>query len=296
EKPKDLKKALNYINIADQLDPYNPFVFDYRIPILIKNEKFDEAEEYLNKCKPFIDSPLFESNYNFFVRKKVEYICKQKEDWTEAIKLYHQEIEKDPENSYFLRHLGYAYNGILNDDKAYLKYMKEAYKSDSTTTVNAHAYHLALLENKKFEESKDLLNDESFRTLLDEGEFEEHNLLYYYFLGDMEKAHKIIKDYDIPDSSPSKLYTLAQLGKIKQVNRLLKEQQFNISNKAYVFAILREKDSMYYYLNKDDIESKVINCRFEFDPYRKEEKYKEFLRRNFLPITNYNETNSQFLD
>jgi len=48
---------------------------------------------------------------------------------------------------------------------------------------------------------------------------------------------------------------------------------------------------MYHYLEKmdgDDI-IKGPNSRFEFDPYRKEERYKALLRKNYLPITHWNE-------
>jgi hypothetical protein len=32
-----------------------------------------------------------------------------------------------------------------------------------------------------------------------------------------------------------------------------------------------------------------INSFNEMDPYRKEERYKEYLRKNYLPITHWNE-------
>jgi hypothetical protein len=32
-----------------------------------------------------------------------------------------------------------------------------------------------------------------------------------------------------------------------------------------------------------------INSLEEFDPYRKEERYKELLKKNYLPITHWNE-------
>jgi len=41
---------------------------------------------------------------------------------------------------------------------------------------------------------------------------------------------------------------------------------------------------MYSYLFKDDINSELINSRFEFDPYRKEERYKTFMKKNNLPL------------
>ena len=54
---------------------------------------------------------------------------------------------------------------------------------------------------------------------------------------------------------------------------------------------LKEKDSMYYYLNKINNPNriKVPNSRREFNPYRKEERYKAVLRKNYFPITHWNE-------
>jgi len=48
---------------------------------------------------------------------------------------------------------------------------------------------------------------------------------------------------------------------------------------------------MYYYLNKRNhiIGIRGPNSQREFDPYRKEERYKAFLRKNYLPITHWNE-------
>ena len=39
----------------------------------------------------------------------------------------------------------------------------------------------------------------------------------------------------------------------------------------------------------EDVEFRFVNSRREFDPYRKEERYKDFLKRNYLPITHWNE-------
>ena len=61
--------------------------------------------------------------------------------------------------------------------------------------------------------------------------------------------------------------------------------------KALIFAILNERDSMYYYLDKEKniILINLFNSRKEVDPYRKEEKYKEYLKNNYLPVTHWNE-------
>jgi hypothetical protein len=63
--------------------------------------------------------------------------------------------------------------------------------------------------------------------------------------------------------------------------------------KAQVYAILKERDSMYYYLGKLDnfywSRPRSVNSRREFDPYRKEERYKAFLKKNYIPLTHWNE-------
>ena len=61
--------------------------------------------------------------------------------------------------------------------------------------------------------------------------------------------------------------------------------------KTIVFAILKEKDSMYYYMDKEKEASNIleINGAIEVDPYRKEERYKTFLKKNYLPLTQWNE-------
>ena len=64
-------------------------------------------------------------------------------------------------------------------------------------------------------------------------------------------------------------------------------------DKAVVYAILKEKDSMYHYLNSFDVYQTFflphLNSLRAFDPYRKEERYKAFLRKNYFPITHWNE-------
>ncbi len=61
--------------------------------------------------------------------------------------------------------------------------------------------------------------------------------------------------------------------------------------KARVFAILEERDSMYYYINKEKNIYKIryFNSYFEVDPYRKEERFKALLKKNYLPLTHWNE-------
>ena len=91
-----------------------------------------------------------------------------------------------------------------------------------------------------------------------------------------------------------KIFVLAQQGDIKGVREILNNTYLDDYNKAKVFAILKERDSMYYYIDKMDSniwngEIRETNGSKEFDPYRKEKRYKAFLKKNYYPITHWNE-------
>ncbi len=64
-------------------------------------------------------------------------------------------------------------------------------------------------------------------------------------------------------------------------------------SKAIIYAILKEKDSMYHYLNSFDVYQtysfRNLNSLRAFDPYRKEERFKAFLKKYYFPITHWNE-------
>ncbi len=58
-------------------------------------------------------------------------------------------------------------------------------------------------------------------------------------------------------------------------------------DKAFVHAILKERDSMYYYLNRT---KHLLNAQMfgpnsdpDFDPYRQEERFKALLREVYIP-------------
>ena len=90
----------------------------------------------------------------------------------------------------------------------------------------------------------------------------------------------------------------AQLGDKKKVDIVLSNYYSLFGNKRWVnedlaiaFAILKEKDSMYHYLDKlrPIDQFRLVNSFSEFDPYRKEERYKELLKKLYLHITHWNE-------
>jgi hypothetical protein len=128
-----------------------------------------------------------------------------------------------------------------------------------------------------------------------------YSLWYYYYHQDNYiKAEEILNDSLLVKNknvSSELLLTYAQLGDRKKVDSLKNYYGLNgrmnwvSSDMAFAYAILKEKDSMYHYLEKlrpiDEFHG--ANSRKEFDPYRKEERFKALLRKHYLPITHWNE-------
>ena len=148
-----------------------------------------------------------------------------------------------------------------------------------------------LLESKKFNRAQILFDSKNFETLFDEKQKLNGLWYFYYQQGNYIKAQECLNSSSIKDLHISMIYTFAQLGDKKAIDSMFNKSPINFWQKAFVFAILKEKDSMYCYLNKMNgfFEMKGVNSRFEFDPYRKEKRFKALLKKNYLPITHWNE-------
>jgi len=279
----DINKFLNYLTIAHRLDPFSRVVGNNFFNALILNDKIEEAVQYLNKMG-FLWSK--EANLS---RKSLIKAYKNK-DWTAAIRFFESEIEKDPNNAFLNNQLGHAYDEIYNDDINFIKYSKKAYELDSTNANYIGAYFAALVEGKKFKDAENLMRSKNFKSLLSKNEQLNCLWQYYYHQENYNKAQEVLKDSLMFNNYREQLYTYAQLGDRKVTDSLLEDCIF-VLQKAKVYAILKERDSMYYYLNKRNhiIGIRGPNNQREFDPYRKEERYKAFLRKNYLPITHWNE-------
>jgi hypothetical protein len=90
--------------------------------------------------------------------------------------------------------------------------------------------------------------------------------------------------------SAYKALCFAQIGSVNEVAKLLnKKDVISDSDKAFVFAVLKNRDSMYFYMDKAEMAQSIrINSRREVDPYRKEQRYIEFLEKNYMPVTHWN--------
>lgn len=278
----DIENTIIHLDIAQELDPFSPSINAAKFRVLIAKNQFEEAEAHYNKMKFLFRE---EDNLEFKIILKTM----QNKDWLEAIHVFENAIKENPDESFLYRELGYSYDEILNDDDSWVTYSKIAYQMDSTNATNANSYYNSLTEKGDFKEANDFLQSENYRGLLSEkGELEA--LFYYnYHQQNYKKAQNLLKNDLFSESYFEKLITKAQLGKIDEVEQFFEDQEVSNTDKAFIFAILKERDSMYHYLEKENIEFKFVNSRREFNPYRKEARYKAFLKRNYLPITHWNE-------
>ena len=287
----DFNKSLFYINKAIKLDPFSAMVTGVKINILTESIKIEEAEALYNSKSHLFSDNIKEAKKNRILQAKAISIGLENKDRTETIRFYEKAIEKEPENAALYRLLGIAYDCILNDNESFIKYTKKAFELDSTNVLYARTYNTALVEGSKFKESMEFFNTDNYKNITNEIDVKQGKVYHYYHQGDYISAKEILKDTTMIFADYYRALLMARTGELKELRLLLnKEDALDNLRKAYVFAILKNRDSMYYYVNKVEGNDRIdFNSRSEFDPYRKEERFKEYLRQNYLPITHWNE-------
>ena len=268
----DVKKQLFHIRKAQKLNPVSSPINNVFLYALLNNDKVKEAEEQLEKAKSSFKNSDIEE-FKGLIKSH------QKKDFTEAISHIHKAIEVNPNDPWLYWMLGGYYNDILNDDANYLKYSKKAFELDATNFRFKLRYYKSLLENKKFKEAKEakeLFNNDMASSR------------YYFATDSLEKALSHIIKTNNRFTTEIKLSILAKMGERDSINAIFKNNVVYYGDKAVVYAILKETDSMYHYLNKIDSKPRIqyINGNNAFNPYRNQPKYKTILRKNYFPTGN----------
>ncbi|MBT8289011.1 MAG: hypothetical protein HKN00_13760 [Flavobacteriaceae bacterium] len=275
----DNKNRLLQARKAHKINPYSSTINNVLLYSLLANDKVEEAEEQLNKIN------YVYPDIGFSDIAKLEFkglINSHKEnDYTAIIEMVNEQIKTDPDDPLYNWYLGKMYNNVFNDDANYLKYCRIAYESDSTGSRRfSTEYFRSLLDNKKIIEA-----DIFSRNIppLRAG--------YYVVTDSLNRALEYINKPGYNPPIDIKLTILAKMGERDSIYQLFKTTPVYSYQKAIVYAVLKEKDSMYHYLNRSTRYYALndINGNNAFNPYRKEERFKAFLRKNYLPITHLNE-------
>lgn len=283
---KDFQKALYHARQAFNINPFSVDCFINLINILIDNEKFDEAKSFYESKKSMITGKVVENISSFLVDSEAKYVLKKGEDWNKSIEIYNNAISKSESNekSNLYVFLGRFYDTYLNDDQNYVYYLKKAIELDSTDLGKISDYYNALLENKQFKEAEQFSKSKMYINNIPENTKKTRQFYYYYHQLKNKEALEVIKDSVFDNNTLIKMLLYSQIGDKNKVYDILKNEKPNSNIKAFTFANLKERDSMYFYMNKDNSNAPQINSRREFDPYRKESRYIEFLKKNYLPI------------
>ena len=276
-------KALFHINKALAIDPFSYQSNRFKVYALADNKKFQESEDHLNKKTALFQEVHIKMMKDYIINVKSEFIGEERKDRTKTVEFLQKEVKKDPTNINLNFTLAAAYDGIMNDDVNYVKYSKIAYELDTTNARNAYEYMSSLSENGDYKIANELYNSDNFQKIMPRLQKLSALRYLYYNQKNYKKSLETLNDTLFKNAFGIKAMSHAQLGEKGKALSLLKNQNITTSSKAMAYAILKELDSMYSYLNKDDMDFNFINGRREFDPYRNEEKFKDVLKKHYLP-------------
>ncbi len=282
----NVKKYLDQLIIAQRVNPLSSVLAKNFASALIINNQFEKAEKYLEEHK-FLFSEID------FIKLESKLIAYKNKDWNQIIPFLNSKIEKDPNNASLYNMLGVAYDGIKNNDSVAVIYNKKAYELDSTNYRILQDYSYSLAESKMSNEFFKIKESANYNSILSKPKQLSQLWFLYYHQEEYHKALEIADRY-LSSRYTTKVWTHAQLGDRKKVDSISKklywgtgQDKYWRSFKAFTHAILKDRDSMYYYLEnaRFDGTTMLVNSRREFDPYRNEDRFKAILKANYLPVS-----------
>ena len=280
----DPKKALLYLNKALAINPFSTQSSLSKAYILISLDSLKTAKRFIEEKKNlFTENQIHGFNKKIKI-KEIKIECNKQKDLSLAVDLYKKAIEKDSTYSEYYYELAVVYDGVLNDDATSIIYAQKAFKLDSTSRDISQNYHNILVEGKRFKEAQTLLESANFRDIFFPQEILSMRFYALYHQERYKEAQALFKDSLMVNNYSYKTLVFAQLGDRENIKSLFKNHNTNTTDKAFVYAILKQRDKMYSYLAKKGVYATVVNSRREFDPYRKEAKFKAFLKNHYIPV------------
>ena len=278
----DIKQALQHATIANQLSPFSSVIATKYTWLLILNEKYEEADQYLKEYG-FLMTHANRSWLSVFS------IAFKNKGWQPAFDwLENQLIEEPKDAGDNYKYLSELYHEIHIDKLKDIEFGKKAFELNGD---HFWYYFKNLTENGYFKEAELIMQTDFFKNL---SEYKRTNYTwqFYYYKEDYKQAQNLIDEKPELFGYRKLLKTYAQLGdrvKLDSINKIyFVHGEYKYFSKAYVHAILKDRDSMYYYLNKVRYSFRnafpVTNGSPEFDPYKNDTRYKALLKEFYIPI------------
>ena len=280
----DNKKSLIHARRAFELNPFSTDVVFNLASSLKENELFDEAHTMLEVNKNLLTEKMRDGFKSVLIDSEAKAILKNNGTWKESIAIYETAIEKNPDNVNLYSVLGTFYDTHMNDDLNAVKYLKRTYEIDSSAGRAARNYQGILCEANQFDEAERFANSDNYKKVTSDYQKLQSVFYFNYHQEKYETTETLLQDSLLSKELHLKVLVFAQLGEKDKVYDLFKNEKTRTNDKAMGFAILQERDSLYHYLEKDDINFAFLNSRRELDLYRKESRYIAFMKKNNLPI------------
>lgn len=280
--PQDLDQAWRYMKKAREVAPYSDKVRWLQGHILESLKDPELNQEFLEEL---VNLGLDTTEFWYF-DFKTDIEAYRERNFGKKLELFLEASRKDSMNPRLYTFIASMYDQFYNDDENLVKYAQKAYELDKS-----RVFHLisGLNEYGEFDRAWELLNNPEFNYDSTTEERAEFWFFYYYYQHQYQTALDIVLDStkNTAQSRYLKCLALAGLGREDEVLDVLDnywdEGEFiRIPEMVTVYAVLGERDSMYHYLKHPEAFPR-LNSRSMLDPYRKEPRYKEWLRKNYLP-------------
>ncbi|MBC2839668.1 tetratricopeptide repeat protein [Robiginitalea sp. SC105] len=282
----DLDRALSHINKAYQLDPFAEKVIWMKERIMWQSRDLKGLETYLesqNDTAFYWPIERLEGNLEVLRHR----------DARSRVTYYLDKINSDSLNPQLYWEIADVYWGLNRGDK-WMEYKLKALEfapNEKERIEAARRIREQLYQLGHFDKALELLGID------DPENIEEPERVlgwwYYYHKGDYERALSIMNGRTDEGmwNSYSKCLILTRMGRIDEVHEIIKrihEDEIEVWDPrplVQIYATLGERDSMYRWLNHP------INIGFGgghngnpvFDPYRTEPRYRDWLRKHYLP-------------
>ena len=273
------EKSLYFARIAHRLNPMDHSSIRGLIWCLIINNKLEEAEDYIEKYRFVFRTKerLFTNEYSIILRRH--------KNWEAVLDWLNNKQEEEPKHKgFWLSRLAEYYIIVHQNKTMAYKYALEAYEVDSSFL---HWFIEFLLKQGFLSEAENIITSEEFKSLK---EWDKNYLMFefYYYNKEYSKCLDLINETKVSPGvyEMSRLY--AQLGDIEKYDSVYRYANGSRlpSFKSIAKAALKERDSMYFYLNKSkyhfDWNIPYLIQYPEFDAYRNEPRFKDLLKESFL--------------